>query len=142
MDTSMAMFHIVNSEVFERFPKLKFITHHCGGFIPAFYPRIKAQYFDNPPYLECPVSAEKGARAQYFKRFYADTAIYGQCTDTLELGFKFFGADNLLYATDFPAMTPEELSNTISAVERLNISRQAKDAIFRGNALRLLHLDE
>ena len=141
MDTSRAMFHIVNSEVFDRFPNLKFITHHCGAFIPAFYPRIKAQYFDDPPYLEHPVSNTDGLRVEYFKRFYADTAIYGQCADMLELGLKFFGADYLLYATDFPSMTPQELPNTICSVEAMDTSQQVKDAIFRGNALRLLHLD-
>ncbi|MCD7749762.1 MAG: amidohydrolase family protein [Oscillospiraceae bacterium] len=141
MDTSMAMFYIARSEVFERFPRLKFVVHHCGAFIPAFYPRIKAQFFDDPPYLEHPVAPEVGRRAEYLKNFYADTAIYGHCTDTLELGLRFFGPEQLVYATDFPSMTPEELPNTIYSVEQLPVQADTKEAIFRGNALRLLHIN-
>ena len=141
MDTSTTMLHLAKSKVFERFPNLKFITHHCGAFIPAFYPRIKAQYFDNPAYLAQPVSPEEGARHEYFKRFYADTAIYGSCADTLEMGCRFFGVDHLLYGTDFPSMTPEELPNTIASVEALPISGEDKEKVFFRNALSLLHLE-
>lgn len=141
MDTSMAMFYLARSEVFDRFPRLKFITHHCGAFMPAFYPRIKAQYFDNPAYLAEPVSPEVQRRHENLRRFYADTAIYGDCTDTLELGRKFFGVDHLVYATDFPSMTPEELPNTIRSVEQMDITPEEKEQIFRGNALRLLHME-
>lgn len=141
MDTSMAMFYLARSEVFERFPNIKFITHHCGAFMPAFYPRIKAQYFDDPAYLAERVKPEVQHRHENLRKFYADTAIYGDCTDTLELGRKFFGADRLVYATDFPSMTPEELPNTIRSVEKMKISAEEKEKIFRGNALRLLHME-
>lgn len=141
MDTSMTMFYLARSEVFERFPKLKFITHHCGAFIPAFYPRIKAQYFDDPPYLTQHVAPEEGARHEYFRNFYADTAVYGDCADTLEMGYRFFGADRLLYGTDFPSMTPEELPSTIASVEAMPISETDKEKIFFRNALSLLHLE-
>ncbi len=141
MDTSMAMFYLARSEVFERFPNIKFITHHCGAFMPAFYPRIKAQYFDDPAYLAERVKPEVQRRHENLRKFYADTAIYGDCTDTLELGRKFFGTDRLLYATDFPSMTPEELPNTIRSVENMEISPEEKEKIFRGNALRLLHME-
>lgn len=140
MDTSMTMFYLAKSEVFDRFPGLKFVTHHCGAFIPAFFPRLKAQYFDNPDYLVDPVSPEEGARHANLKRFYADTAIYGDCTDTLELGCRFFGVDHILYGTDFPSMTPEELPQTIGSVDKLPISQAEKEQIFCQNALRLLHL--
>lgn len=141
MDTSMTMFYLARSEVFERFPKIKFVTHHCGAFIPAFYPRLKAQYFDNPAYLVEPVSPEAGARHANLKRFYTDTAIYGDCTDTLELGCRFFGTDRVVYGTDFPSMTPEELPRTIASVERLPVSQEEKEKIFFRNARKLLHLD-
>ena len=141
LDTSMAMFHLAKSEVFERFPRLKFITHHAGAFTPAFYPRVKAQYFDNPPYMVDGVPPEVQRRAEYMKNFYADTAIYGDCTDTLELAAKFFGPDKLVYATDFPSMTPEELPNTIRSVEEMSLTPAEKDMIFSGTARRLLHLE-
>lgn len=140
MDTSMTMFYLAKSEVFDRFPRLKFVTHHCGAFIPAFYPRLKAQYFDNPDYLVKPVPPEESARHTNFRRFYTDTAIYGNCTNTLELGCRFFGVDHVLYGTDFPSMTPDELPQTIASVNRLPLSDAEKEQIFFRNALSLLHL--
>lgn len=141
MDTSMAMFYLARSDVFDRFPNIRFVTHHCGAFIPAFYPRIKAQYFDNPAYLAERVPPEIQRRHENLRRFYADTAIYGHCTDTLELGRAFFGTDHLLYATDFPSMTPDELPNTIRSIESMDIGDEDKEKIFRHNALRLLHME-
>ena len=68
------------------------------------------------------------------------TAVYGDCTDTLELGCRFLGADHVLYGTDFPSMTPEELPRTIASVENLPISQAEQEQIFYRNALDLLHL--
>ncbi|MGI5971409.1 MAG: amidohydrolase family protein [Oscillospiraceae bacterium] len=140
LDTSLAMIYLARSGVFEMYPNIKFITHHCGAFIPAFHPRIKAQYFDDPPYVTNPIG-EKGK--EYYKnlfKFYGDTAIYGNSTKTLELGYSFFGPDKLLYGTDFPAMTPEELVYAVRSVEAMDIPSEDKEKIFSGNAKRLLKL--
>jgi len=38
-------------------------------------------------------------RAEDFKKFYAETALYGN-TDGMMLGYKFFGADHILFGSD------------------------------------------
>ena len=45
-DTTAAMVRLVFSGVFERFPTIKFITHHLGGMIPYFSGRAKT-HWDN-----------------------------------------------------------------------------------------------
>lgn len=142
LDTSLAMIYLARSDVFDKFPDIKFITHHCGAFIPAFHTRIKAQYFDDPPYVTNPIGEVGAKRYLNLFKFYGDTAIYGDCTKTLELGYSFFGPERLLYGTDFPAMTPKELTLTIDSVDRMEIPRQDKELIFKGNAMRLLHISE
>src|SRR5476651_1466303 len=41
-DTSLAMARLVYGGVFERYPNIKFVTHHMGGMIPYFAGRIAA----------------------------------------------------------------------------------------------------
>ncbi len=140
LDTSLAMVYLARSDVFERFPNIKFITHHCGAFIPAFHTRIKAQYFDDPPYVSKKIGEKGSELYKNLFKFYGDTAVYGQATKTLELGFSFFGPDQMVYATDFPAMTPQELTYAIESVEGMNINEEQKAKIFFRNALKLLKI--
>ena len=72
---------------------------------------------------------------------YADTAL-GEVAPT-RCGHAFFGTGKCLFATDAPfdAEQGEELiRNTIAAVNALEISQAEKDAIFSGNAKKLLRL--
>ena len=140
LDTSLAMIFLARSGVFEQFPGIKFITHHCGAFVPAFHTRIKAQYFDDPPYTVNKCGEMGQVWYQNLFKFYGDTSIYGHSAPTLELGYSFFGPDRMVYATDFPAMTPKEIPLTIESVEEMTISEDEKNLIFRRNAQRLLKI--
>jgi aminocarboxymuconate-semialdehyde decarboxylase len=79
---------------------------------------------------------------EYFKMFYADTAIYGN-TSGLELVHSFFGPDNVLFATDFPfagqygERVPRQ---TINAIDAMNISDADKKKIYEDNARRIMRL--
>ncbi|MCL6552237.1 MAG: amidohydrolase, partial [Firmicutes bacterium] len=79
----------------------------------------------------------------YFRMFYADTALFGALPAT-ECGIAFFGPERVLFATDFP-FDPEDgalfLRETIRVVENVSFSPQTKRAIFEGNARRLLRLN-
>ena len=101
-ETTMAMTRLVFSGVLERWPGLKVITHHAGAFIPYYEERITAfqdlgemQYKD-PHRLKLTL-----APIDYYKMFYADTALYGNAP-ALMLARSFFGIDKLLFGTDFP----------------------------------------
>ena len=72
---------------------------------------------------------------------YADTAL-GEVAPT-RCGHAFFGTGQCLFATDAP-FDPEAgrmlMRNTVAAVNALEIPRPEKDAIFSGNAKKLLKL--
>lgn len=138
-DTTAAMTRLIFSQVLDKYPKLKFITHHCGALVPFFAKRIKNFYHQIEP-----DNIEGTARntLDYYKSFYADTAIDGHRAG-LMCGYDFFGADHMLFATDMPydchfgyRMTKE----TIESVEQMNIPEYEKDAIFELNARKLLKL--
>jgi aminocarboxymuconate-semialdehyde decarboxylase len=79
---------------------------------------------------------------EYFRLFYADTALMGARDATL-LGLKFFGPDRVLFASDSP-FDPEKGSAyirwTIEIIDGLDIPSSQRQAIYEGNARRLLKL--
>ena len=105
-ETSVAMSRLVLSGVFDRHPKLKIITHHMGGMIPFFDKRIeggmailggRTQTEDYTGIL----ASLKRPLIEYFHMFYADTALFGESRG-LACGLDFFGASNIVFATDAP----------------------------------------
>jgi predicted TIM-barrel fold metal-dependent hydrolase len=119
-ETAMAMFHIVHGGVFDQFPNLKLITHHCGSMIPMFSKRI--------------------GRTEQFQKFYNDTALYGN-TEGLMLGYSFFGAGHMLFGTDAPLGPKYGYTlQTERSIERMTIPEADKEKIFFENAVSLLRI--
>jgi predicted TIM-barrel fold metal-dependent hydrolase len=146
-ETSVAMARIVFEGLFDRFPHLKIITHHMGAMAPFFEGRLG------------PGMDQLGARTsdedytvvlkrlrkrplEYFRMFYADTALFG-AYDATVCGLSFFGVDKVLFASDSP-FDPEKgpmyIRETIKIVDRLPISAADRERIYSGNAIRLLKL--
>ncbi|HEX2964193.1 MAG TPA: amidohydrolase family protein [Syntrophorhabdaceae bacterium] len=136
-DTTAAMARLVFSGIMEKYPTLKVLTHHMGGMVPFYAERIK-QFTQ----ARKPPSLKKDA-FQYFKRFYADTAIYGN-PSALMCGFSFFGADRIVFGIDFPLGDTERgnrnYRQTINAIEEMNISDEDKKKIYEDNARDLMRL--
>ncbi len=143
-DTTAAMVRLVFAGIFEKFPTIKFITHHCGGMIPYFSDRAIVHYNNGlerlgtkyfPGLTKHPV--------EYFKMFYADTALNGNSNKALECGLAFFGEDHMLFGTDMPYDVENggySIRETINGIEKMNLSEATKNKIYEGNARRLLHL--
>ena len=134
-ETSMAMGRLVYSGIMEKYPNLKLIAHHCGAMVPFFSVRI-------------PVVAAAGEGEimkltkppmEYFKRFYGDTVLGGN-TSAMMCGYTFFGADHMLFGTDYPYPGDVLLDAVIKAIERMNITEEEKTKIFSKNARRILNL--
>lgn len=145
-ETSVAMARLVFSGLFDRFPNLKIITHHMGAMIPYFEGRVGPGWDQlgtrtSDEDLGALLKTLKKRPLDYFKQFYADTALFGSLSGT-KCGLDFFGVDQVLFASDFP-FDPEAgmyIRDTIRIIEQLEISEQARDQIFQGNARQLLKL--
>jgi len=78
----------------------------------------------------------------YFKMFVADTALFG-ARDAMECGLAFFGADQVVFASDFP-FDPEKgtfnIRETIRDIDGLKVSDADRKKIYEGNARRLLKM--
>ncbi len=145
-ETTAFMARLVFSGVMEKFPRLKIVTHHCGGMVPFFADRI-----EELSYLwERGLARSKGERPvltksiiDYFRLFYADTALYGN-PSALMCGYHFFKADRLLFAADFPLGDTERgarnLRKTVNAIEQMDIEEAEKRQIYEDNARKLMRL--
>ena len=147
-ETSVAMAHIVFEGLLDKHPGLKIITHHMGGMIPYFEGRVGPgwdQLGSRTSDVDYRALLRKLKRRplDYFKMFYADTALFGAAEAT-KCGLSFFGVDRVLFASDSP-FDPEKGSMytrmTIEIIDSLDISPTERHAIYEGNARRLLRLD-
>ncbi len=125
-ETSAAMARWVFSGLFDRYPDIKIIAHHLGAMIPYFEGRVGPGWDQ----LGSRTSDEdygavlKGLKKRpfdYFKQFYADTAVFGSASAT-RCGLDFFGADKVVFASDAP-FDPEQgpmyIRETIKIIDEL-----------------------
>jgi uncharacterized protein len=146
------MAHMVFAGLFDRHPGFKLITHHMGGMIPYFEGRIgpgwdvlgsRTSDEDYRPIIAA--MQAKGKRPiDYFRLFYADTALFGALEGT-KCGLAFFGPHRCVFASDAP-FDPEGgslyIRETLKIIEQLPLSAAQRSAIYEGNLRRLCHRQE
>ncbi len=128
-ETSKGMARLVFSGVFDTYPNLKFIIHHCGAMVPFFASRL------------CSIKRDwlKKPTEHYFKMFYVDTATIGNKA-ALTCGHAFFGDDHMLFGTDMPQAGGINVEKGIKVIQSLDIPDAVKQKIFADNAKKLLNL--
>jgi aminocarboxymuconate-semialdehyde decarboxylase len=147
-ETSVAMARMVFSGLLQRLPKLRIITHHCGGMIPYFAGRAETLWAQlgsrSSDKEESEVLKQLGKPPiEYFRMFYGDTVLGGAAAP-LACGIAFFGADHVVFASDCP-FDPEGgpmfIREGIRSVEDLNLPEDDKRKIYFGNAMKLLRME-
>jgi len=139
--TSEAVTRLVYSGVFDRYPNVKFITHHCGADVPTFVKRIEMHYLMFKEKENTDLGLKKPV-PEYFKMFYADSALHGNVPAMMS-GYDFFGADRIMFGTDMPFGTEEGLwpvRETVDSIEAMPIPDAEKQMIYEDNAKKLLNL--
>ncbi len=144
-ETALALSRLVFSGILEAFPGLKVVGHHLGGMIPFLAGRIIESYDKGMKVIK--EEQKTGIRLskttfEYFRQFYYDTAVGGNAS-AVKCGYEIFGADRLLFATDYP-WGPDGGKARLSAypdmVMRTGIPKDELNRIFETNARKLLKL--
>jgi uncharacterized protein len=145
-DTAACMARLIFSGLLDRYPDLKLITHHGGGVVPQCAGRLASgldQFGSRTLPGEGPLEHGLAGRpVDYFKRFYADTVMFGSPA-ALACSLDFFGADHLLFGTDMPfdpEKGPGSVRTALADLAALELGARDQQLILSGNARRLLHL--
>lgn len=145
-ETSAAMQRLVFSGLFDRLPAIKIVTHHLGAMIPYFEGRIGygldqfGTRTADEDYGALRASMKKRPY-DYFKMFWADTAVFGSKAAT-ECGLNFFGPDQVVFASDAPFDPeggPMYIRETIKVIDNLAIAESDREKIYCRNAERLFN---
>jgi aminocarboxymuconate-semialdehyde decarboxylase len=133
-ESALAVGHLVFDGYLEKFPELKIVIAHGGGYIPAYLGR-----FDHPYHLrdDLKVVITKPP-SEYVKKLYFDTVVFTH--HQLEYLVGTWGADHVVMGTDYPydMMEVEPVRFVDSAP---GLSEDQKRAVVGGNAAALLGIE-
>lgn len=132
LDTTRAGVNICRSGWFERFPNVRFILSHAGGFIPYAAERIAL--------AAAPPGPVEGPRIEVgrelLRRFYFDTAL-SSSPYALPSLLAFADPGRIVFGSDWPYATANSARYFAGLLDQFEMSEDQRRAIDRGNALRL-----
>lgn len=143
-ETSVAMQRLVFSRLFDRLPNIKIVAHHLGAMVPYFEGRVGygLDQFGSRTADEDYEGLRQSMRRrpiEYFKMFWADTAVFGSRAATV-CGLQFYGPRQVMFASDAP-FDPEGgtlyIRETIRIIDSLEINDADRADIYQHNAERL-----
>ncbi|KAA3629952.1 MAG: 2-amino-3-carboxymuconate-6-semialdehyde decarboxylase [Proteobacteria bacterium] len=130
-DTTLAVSRMIFDGFLDRYPSLKIIAGHGGGFLPYQAGRLDMCYRNMPP------CREKISRppSTYLSQIYYDSVVFTQ--GALDLCVDVGGGDNVLFGSDYPHNIGD-MSGCLGRVDSLPAAERKK---VRGeNAKRIFSL--
>jgi len=132
-DTTRAVVNLVFGGALERYPRIRFILPHAGGLVPYFAWRLSVSPMIDPRLRQM-------TQAEVFsllKRFWYDNALspVAQTWGALE---QVADSAQIVFGTDWPFANLRVTAAAVETYEALSISPAQREAIDRGNALRLM----
>jgi aminocarboxymuconate-semialdehyde decarboxylase len=145
-ETTLAMSRLVFGGVLQRYPDLKFVTHHLGGMVPYYASRADAMSQEIARYRDASLTEASeplaGRPTDYFRKFYNDSMVNGSAA-AMRCGLEFFGAERVMYGTDFP-MGPSDGEDwpveVLDTIRSLGLGTAELDLVLGGNLRRILRM--
>lgn len=136
-EETVAVYGLLNSEVYKDFPNLKVVVSHGGGAIPYQLGRFEA------PSLRRPAGQRFSER---MSKLYFDTVLYTE--EALRLLIKTVGVDRCLFGTECPgvgsAVDPKSgrsMDDVKSLIDKLDfLNAEDKQKIYEDNARKVFRL--
>jgi aminocarboxymuconate-semialdehyde decarboxylase len=129
LDTTIALTNLIFGGVMERFPNLRVVAAHGGGYLPAYFSRSTHGYEVRPEAREIPHPP-----LHYLRRITVDNLVYEP--EFLAHVVNVVGASNVVLGTDYPFDMGQD--NPVDLLESIGLSRDDAQRVKSENALRLL----
>jgi len=133
LETTMFLAHMIYDGVFDRFPRLKVVGAHGGGFFPAYLGRSE---------VACEVRNDAGCAnelkpSEYlWRNIWVDSMVFSE--EGLRHLVAEMGAGHVVYGSDIPFNWPDTID---LIVDSPSLSDADKAAILGGNLVDMLRLD-
>ena len=131
-ETAAALARLVYSGQMERHPDLRLIAHHGGGLVP----HLSARLAMGPGYRQVAKSLPLPP-LDYFRRFFADTALFG-APHAVRCVIEFFGVGNVLFGTDMPLGGPDVVEASVADLVSIGLPSADLESVCSASAARLL----
>src|SRR5262245_10871969 len=133
LDTTIALQHLIFEGTLDRFPGLKILAAHGGGFFPSYAPRSDRACSVSPANCDPNIKLKKKP-TEYLKQIHVDALIF--TPQALRHLVAEMGASQIMLGSDHPFPWEEHPVDHIFATDGL--SDEQRIAILGGNAARLL----
>lgn len=141
-DTTTAMYRIVLSGVFDRYPDIRIVAHHHGGIAPYYAARIASSGADDAGGA-APDGKVAKPNIAHFKKFYCDTACNEFAPKVLELALDFFGSERMMFGSDAPFGADDGqrfTTEVLRSIDAMQIPAAVRTTILSENAKRVLKI--
>ncbi|HXQ15976.1 MAG TPA: amidohydrolase family protein [Caulobacteraceae bacterium] len=133
LETTIALSHLIFEGTLDRFPGLKILAAHGGGYLPSYAARSDAGIRTFPATYRVPL---KKAPTAYLKDLYYDALVF--TPEALRHLAAEVGADRIMLGTDFPYPWVEHAVEHI--LETAELTDAEKLSMLGGLAERLFNL--
>ena len=134
LDTTIALQHLIFEGTLDRFPGLKILAAHGGGYLGSYAPRSDHACFVAPPGGCNPDIRLKKQPTEYLRQLHFDALVF--TPEALRHLVAQVGASQIMLGSDHPFVWEQHPVDHIFATATL--SDDEKAAILGGNAARLL----
>ena len=132
LDTTIALQHLIFEGTLDRFPGLKIVAAHGGGYLGSYAPRSDHACFVSPQNCNPDIKLKKRP-TEYLNQLYFDSLVF--TPEALRHLVAQVGAGQIVLGSDHPIPWEEHPVDHVLATTTL--SEQDKLAILGGNAARL-----
>ena len=135
LETTIALSHLIFEGTFDRFPKLKVIAAHGGGFLPSYADRSDHACLVSP--MSCNPNIQlKKAPTEYLKQIYFDSLVF--TPEAIRHLVAQVGASQVLLGSDYPY--PWQLHPVDHIFASASLSDDEKADILGHTAAKLFNL--
>lgn len=133
LESTLAVSHLIFGGVLDRFPKLKFVVAHGGGYLAHYRARMDHGWKARPDSS----TIIKKKPSSYLKKFYFDTITFD--AGMLESLIDLYGAKHVLMGSDYPYDMADD--TPVQSVQNvLSLNAADRQLILGGNSARLFNL--
>jgi predicted TIM-barrel fold metal-dependent hydrolase len=135
LDTTIAQQKLIFEGALDKFPKLKIVAAHGGGYLPSYAPRSDHSCFVSPQNCD-PSIVLKKKPTEYLNQLFFDALVF--TPEALRHLVAQIGASQVVIGTDHPI--PWEDHPVDHVLNTPSLSNADRAAILGDNARRLLNL--